>query len=61
MYLVLPGQYLMIYGRKILKVDVQGTNAAIWSLIAIGCYTRAQILGETMPEAKENRGKGGRA
>ncbi|KAJ3749002.1 hypothetical protein DFH05DRAFT_1540195 [Lentinula detonsa] len=39
----------------------QGTNASLWSLIAIGCYTRAQLLGEVMEEAKENRGKGGRA
>ncbi|KAL0956340.1 hypothetical protein HGRIS_002490 [Hohenbuehelia grisea] len=39
----------------------QGTNAAIWSLIAAICYTRAQMLGETMAEAKNNRGKGGSA
>jgi len=39
----------------------QGTNASLWSLIAIGCYTRAQLLGEKMEEAKENRGRGGRA
>ncbi|KAJ3724846.1 hypothetical protein FB446DRAFT_657681 [Lentinula raphanica] len=39
----------------------QGTNASLWSLIAIGCYTRAQLLGEVMEEAKGNRGKGGQA
>jgi len=39
----------------------QGTNAAIWSLIAAGCYSRAIILGETMAEAKQNRGRGGEA
>jgi len=39
----------------------QGTNGALWSLIAAGCYTRAQVLGETMEDAKNNRGKGGRA
>jgi len=39
----------------------QGTNSAIWSLIAVGCYTRAQMLGETMAIAKDNRGKGGSA
>ncbi|KAF8894087.1 hypothetical protein BD779DRAFT_1435317 [Infundibulicybe gibba] len=39
----------------------QGTNAAIWSLIAAMCYTRAQVLKEKMVEAKENRGKGGHA
>lgn len=39
----------------------QGTNGAIWSLIAAICYTRAQMLGEKMEEAKNNRGRGGRA
>jgi len=39
----------------------QGTNAAIWSLIAAICYGRAISLGETMEEAKQNRGKGGTA
>lgn len=39
----------------------QGTNGALWSLIAAGCYTRAQVLGEKMADAKDNRGKGGRA
>jgi len=39
----------------------QGTNAAIWSLIALGCYTRAVALGEKMAEAAGNRGKGGQA
>jgi len=37
----------------------QCTNAAIWSLIAAGCYGRAVMLKEEMEEAKENRGKGG--
>jgi len=37
----------------------QGTNGAIWSLIAAGGYARAVMLGEEMKEAKENRGKGG--
>jgi len=39
----------------------QGTNGAIWSLIAAGCYGRALALGEKMEDAKNNRGKGGRA
>jgi len=39
----------------------QGTNAAIWSLIAAGCYTRAIIRGEYMAEAKGNRGRGSEA
>lgn len=37
----------------------QGTNGAIWSLIAAGGYARAVMLGEEMEEAKENRGKAG--
>lgn len=39
----------------------QGTNSAIWSIIAAICYTRAITLGETMEVAKDNRGRGGRA
>jgi len=38
----------------------QGTNGAIWSLIAAICYTRAQMLGEKMEEVKNNRGRGGK-
>jgi len=39
----------------------QGTNTALWGLIAAACYTRAQVLGEVMEDAKANKGKGGRA
>lgn len=39
----------------------QGTNAAIWSLIAMGCYLRGIMRGEIVKEAKENRGRGGAA
>jgi hypothetical protein len=39
----------------------QGTNAGIYSLIACFGYVRAMTKGETMEEAKENRGKGGSA
>ncbi|KAI0762133.1 hypothetical protein BD413DRAFT_217857 [Trametes elegans] len=39
----------------------QGTNGAVYSFIAACCYARAQMLGEIMPEAKDNRGRGGRA
>jgi len=39
----------------------QGTNGAIWSLVATFAYTRAYLLGETMAEAKDNRGKGSAA
>jgi hypothetical protein len=39
----------------------QGVNSAIYSLIAAFCYTKGIMLGEEMKEAKDNRGKGGRA
>ncbi|THU95381.1 hypothetical protein K435DRAFT_755884 [Dendrothele bispora CBS 962.96] len=52
---------LLLFQAFLTILYYQGTNAALWSLIAAGCYARAQILGETMEEAKENRGKGGRA
>jgi hypothetical protein len=39
----------------------QGINAGIYSLIACFGYVRAMMKGETMEEAKENRGKGGSA
>jgi hypothetical protein len=39
----------------------QGTNAAIWSVVAAIFYGRAIALGEKMEVAKQNRGKGGHA
>lgn len=39
----------------------QGTNCALWSLIAAGCYTRGVVRGEYMVEAKANRGREGQA
>ncbi|KAI0355737.1 hypothetical protein OH77DRAFT_1424686 [Trametes cingulata] len=39
----------------------QGTNGALYSFIAACCYIRAQMLGEVMPEAKDNKGRGGKA
>jgi len=39
----------------------QGTNGALYSLIAAGGYTMAQIKQEVFPEAKDNRGRGGKA
>lgn len=40
-------------------VVIKGTNGALWSLIAAGCYSRAVMLGEEMKEARENRSRGG--
>lgn len=39
----------------------QATNGAIYSLIAAFGYTMAQMNGEEMQEAKDNRGRGGKA
>ncbi|KAH6914347.1 hypothetical protein BKA70DRAFT_1096276 [Coprinopsis sp. MPI-PUGE-AT-0042] len=39
----------------------QGTNAAIYTLVALIGYTRAIIRGEILKEARENRGKTGAA
>jgi len=39
----------------------QGTNGAIWSLVAIFGYTRAIMLGEVMNEAKDNKARSERA
>jgi len=39
----------------------QGTNAALYSVIALFGYAQAQIRGELMAEAKDNKGRGGRA
>lgn len=47
--------------NRVLCSSVQGINAAIYALIAALCYARGIMLGETMEEAKENRGRGGRA
>ena len=53
------------YGRPLFLCELrlcgcQGTNGAIWSLIAAGGYARAVMLGEEMKEAKENRGREGK-
>lgn len=39
----------------------QGTNCALWSIIALGCYVRAVAVGEVMVDTKVNRGKVGQA
>jgi len=52
---------LLLFQSFLTMLYYQGTNAAIWSAIAAFCYIRAQLRGETMAEAKENRGKPGGA
>jgi len=48
---------LLLFQTSLTILFYQGTNAALWSLIAASCYAYALKLGETMAEAKENRGK----
>jgi len=52
---------LLVFQAFLAVLFYQGTNAALWSLIAIFCYIRAIALGEKIEEAKANRGTGGRA
>jgi len=52
---------MLLFQTFLAVLFYQGTNGALWSLIAAAGYTRALILGEKMEEAKDNRGKGGRA
>ncbi|KAL1695575.1 hypothetical protein GGG16DRAFT_45127 [Schizophyllum commune] len=52
---------LLLFQAFLTIMFYQGTNAAIYSLIAAGCYGRAIAKGEEMKEAKANRGAGGRA
>ncbi|KAJ7691258.1 hypothetical protein B0H17DRAFT_1063266 [Mycena rosella] len=52
---------LLVFQSFLSILFYQGTNAAIWSIVAIICYLRAIALGEKIEEAKANRGKGGRA
>lgn len=48
---------LLLLQVSLAALFYQGTNGAIWSLIAAGGYARAVMLGEEMEEAKENRGR----
>nr|AID18661.1 Pro41-like protein [Panellus stipticus] len=52
---------LLVFQAFLSVLFYQGTNAALWSIVAIICYTRALALGEKKEEAKDNRGRGGRA
>jgi len=48
---------LLLLQVSLAALFYQGTNGAIWSLIAACGYARAVMLGEEMKEAKENRGR----
>jgi len=52
---------LLLFQTFLTILYYQGTNAAIYSFIAALCFIRAQTLGETMKDAKANRGKDGGA
>jgi len=51
---------LLIQQAALTILLYQGTNAAIYSLIAIFAYTKAIMHGEVLDEAKANRGNGDR-
>ncbi|KIK09962.1 hypothetical protein K443DRAFT_306185 [Laccaria amethystina LaAM-08-1] len=62
LYRSIVGRIVLLLFQVFLTIlFYQGTNAAIWSLIAVICYGRSLMLGETMQEAKDNRGKAGMA
>jgi len=52
---------LLVFQTFLAIMFYQGTNGAIWSLVAIFGYVRAMMLGEVMKEAKDNRARGVRA
>ncbi|PPQ96527.1 hypothetical protein CVT26_010455 [Gymnopilus dilepis] len=52
---------LLLFQAFLTVLFYQGTNAALWSVIAFLGYIRAIGLGELMQEASQNRGKGGTA
>lgn len=61
-YRSLVARLIMLLVQAFLTVlFYQGTNAALYSLIAAIGYTRAVMKGEIMEEAKDNRGKTGAA
>jgi len=52
---------LLVMQASLAILFYQGTNVALYSLIAAIGYGRAQALGEIAQEAKDNRGKAERA
>ncbi|THH02103.1 hypothetical protein EW026_g723 [Hermanssonia centrifuga] len=52
---------LLLFQAFLAIMFYQGTNGAIYSIIAAMGYTRAVMLGEKMEEAKQNKGRGGKA
>jgi len=52
---------LLIFQVFLALLFYQGTNGAIWSLVAIFGYARAMMLGEVMEEAKDNKARRVRA
>lgn len=53
---------IMLIGQTVLGLLLyQGTNGALYSMIATFGYGMAMMHGEQVPEAAENKGRGGRA
>jgi len=56
--LILRAVWLTVHG-VLAVLFYQGTNAALWSFISAFAYVRAIMKGESIKEAKDNRGRGG--
>ncbi|TBU24518.1 hypothetical protein BD311DRAFT_766430 [Dichomitus squalens] len=55
-----PIRIILLFLQTFLSIlYYQGTNAALYSFIAAMCYVRAQVKGEMMADAKDNKGRGG--
>lgn len=57
----LPLQNAVLILMNLPSYGFQGTNGAIYSLTAVIAYSRAIALGEQIKEAKDNKGRGGKA
>jgi len=49
---------LLLFQASLAGLFYQGTNGALWSLIAIVCYSRALARGEKLADADESKRKG---
>jgi len=60
LYRSLPLRVVLLVLQSFISIlFYQGTNAAIYGLIAAFAYGRAAMRGEEIEEAKQNRGKAG--
>jgi len=57
----IPYMMLLVIQAFVTALYYQGTNASIYSIVALFGYIQAQAHGETREEVKQNRGKAGGA